>query len=86
VAQSFQVHPAIVPFHKGNIADWFSAISRTGSKKEQCCNAGIMFFSWWYVWKERNQRVFENKERSYLQVVDQIKSEVDFFYRVHPPR
>jgi hypothetical protein len=35
VAQSFQVHPAIAPFHKGSIADWISAISRAGSKKEQ---------------------------------------------------
>jgi hypothetical protein len=85
VAQSFQIHPSIAPFHKGSITNWISVISRTGSKKEQCRNAGIMFFLWWFVWKERNQRVFANKENSYLRVVDQIKSKVGFFFRVHPP-
>jgi hypothetical protein len=83
--QSFQVHLAIVPFQKGNISEWLLAISRTGSKKEQCRNAGIVFFCWRYVWKERNQRVFENKERSFLQVVEQIKAGVAIFYRVHFP-
>jgi hypothetical protein len=83
VAQSFQVHPAIAPFHKGSIIDWILAISRTGSKKEQRRNVGIMFFCWWFVWKERNQCVFANKESSYLWVVDQIKSEVGLFFRVH---
>jgi hypothetical protein len=39
-----------------------------------------MFFSWWFVWKDCDQHVFENKEKSYLLVVDHIKFEVGFFY------
>jgi hypothetical protein len=56
VAQSFHIHPAIAP---GNISEWMLAISRTGSKNNQRRNTGIVLFYWWFVWKERNQPVFE---------------------------
>jgi hypothetical protein len=62
IAQMFQVHLAIAPFQKDEVSDWLSAISRTGSKSNQRRNLGIMFFCWWFVWKEHNrQRVFEHK-------------------------
>jgi hypothetical protein len=86
IAHMFKVYPVIAPFQKGEVSDWLSAISRTGSKNNQRCNSGIMFFCWWFVWKERNQqRVFEHKEKSFLQVVEQIKSEITNFQLAFPP-
>jgi hypothetical protein len=87
IAHMFKVYPVIAPFQKGEVSDWLSAISRTGSKNNQRRNSGIMFFCWWFVWKERNQqRVFEHKEKSFLQVVEQIKSEITNFQLASPPQ
>jgi hypothetical protein len=84
IAQMFQVHPAIAPFQKGDVSNWLAVISRTGSRNNQCCNAGIILFCWWGIWKERNQRIFEHKERSALQVVEQIKNDISFFRLASP--
>jgi hypothetical protein len=50
-----------------------------GSKKQQRLNAGTMLLFWWQVWKERNRRVFENNESSFLQVAGLVKSSVKEF-------
>jgi hypothetical protein len=39
-----------------------------GSKKEKKRKLGMLCTFWWLLWKERNQRVFENKHSSVLQV------------------
>jgi hypothetical protein len=43
--------------------DWTKAISCTGSKMERRKNLGILGMFWWTVWKERNRRIFDHKER-----------------------
>jgi hypothetical protein len=54
VAQEFQVHVVLIPFQKGKILDWIAASTRISSKRQQRINAGIVFFYWWLLWKERN--------------------------------
>jgi hypothetical protein len=51
IATDCHLHPALVPFQKGDILGWMLAINRTGSKLQQQVNAGIVFFFWWFVWK-----------------------------------
>jgi hypothetical protein len=69
IALDLHVHAAVVPFQKGNVADWIVVISRIPFKRQQMINAGIIFYFWWYIWKERNRRVFDQEECSHLQVV-----------------
>jgi hypothetical protein len=66
------VHLALFPFQKGSIANWIEAIGRAGNKQQQRKNAGIIFLFWRNIWKERNMRIFENKEASFLQVSELI--------------
>jgi hypothetical protein len=67
-----QSHPAIRPFQKRRIVDWITAIGNAGSRKQQREAAGLVLFFWWFIWNERKSRVFEHKEKSFLQVVEQI--------------
>jgi hypothetical protein len=52
VALHFQVHPTIHQFQRGNIMDWIASITTSGSRMEQCLNAGIVLSFWWHIWKE----------------------------------
>jgi hypothetical protein len=49
IAHDFQAHVAVLPFNKGNIAEWMAAIARIPSKCQQRINAGIIFFFWWFL-------------------------------------
>jgi hypothetical protein len=49
VALHFQVHPAIHQFQRGNIMNWIASITTSGSRMEQCLNAGIVLFFWWHI-------------------------------------
>jgi hypothetical protein len=62
VAADCQTHPAVTPFQKGDIKGWLSATNHAGSKSEQQINVGVVFFFWWFIWKERNYMIFDNKE------------------------
>jgi hypothetical protein len=61
VAQEFQVHLAVAPFQKGSILSWMEVVNRVPSKRQQRICAGIIFFFWWFLWKERSQRIFVHK-------------------------
>jgi hypothetical protein len=49
IVQDLLLHPALIPFQKGSISDWITALSRAGSKEHQREGAGIMFFFWWCI-------------------------------------
>jgi hypothetical protein len=81
LAKDFNVHPAIRPFQKGNVAAWLEAILRTGNKRSQQEAVGIIFFFWWGICKERNRMVFEQQEVSFPKVVDLIKDAIIVYNR-----
>jgi hypothetical protein len=64
VTQDLLLHPALIPFQKGSISEWITTLNRAGSKEQQREVAGIMYFFWWCIWKEQNQRIFKHKECS----------------------
>lgn len=55
----------------------------SGSDVDKRRKVGILFSFWWEIWKERNRRVFDNKEQSPIEVatltLEAIKM-VDFAY------
>jgi hypothetical protein len=69
------------PFKKCGVSEWLQAICRVPGKKQQRKVAGAIMFYWWNLWKERNRRVFDKKELSFLQVVDLIKQGINLFSR-----
>jgi hypothetical protein len=81
VATSLQVHQSLIPFQKGNVSSWIAALGQAGSKQQQRENAGVVLFFWWCIWKERNSRIFDSKDASFLQTADQIKVAVRMYDR-----
>jgi hypothetical protein len=81
LAQHLQLHPALKPFQKGDVHGWLQVVMRAGSKKQQRIFAGIIFFFWWNIWKERNRRIFKGNEASFLQVAEQTNEAICIFGR-----
>jgi len=63
----------VIPF---DVADHFNQFSFGGgaSRTTRSILQVIWFATVWEIWKERNNRVFNGKECSIVQVVDKIKS------------
>jgi len=64
---------AAVPFY---VPDYFNQLSYSGgiAKVRRSILQVIWFAMVWKIWKERNNRLFNVKECSVIQVVDKIKS------------
>jgi hypothetical protein len=73
IIQRIQAHHTLSPFQKGGVSDW---IELAGSKQQQQHDAGIILSFRWQLWKERNRRIFQQKEASFLQVSELIKSDI----------
>jgi hypothetical protein len=78
------VHPELAPFQKGKVADWLLAIGRLRPTHQQRQIAGVILCFWWHVWKERNNRIFEDKECSFLQIVEQTKNAITAYSKALP--
>jgi hypothetical protein len=48
----------------------------SSTSKEKRRKLGILFTFWWLIWKERNKRVFEQKEASVLQLCNLIQESI----------
>jgi hypothetical protein len=46
------------------------------SRKERRRRPGILCTFWWMIWKEHNNRIFDNKHLSHLQVADLAREEI----------
>jgi hypothetical protein len=75
------VHPTAAPFQKGNVLSWIEACTRAGNRRKQKEMAGIILYFWRILWKERNTRVFEQKECSFNQMVQLTSEAIRNFYR-----
>jgi hypothetical protein len=64
---------------KPQLADWIRALSSSGTLKERKAKMGILFMFWWAIWKERNRRIFDNKELSAIQLADLIVEEISAY-------
>ena len=38
---------------------------------------GVLIYTFWNVWKERNRRIFDNKIHTVLQVASKIKDDIE---------
>jgi hypothetical protein len=59
--------------HTGGPVQWVKYLLLYGSKKEKKKKLGILFTFWWLIWRERNNRIFEDKHRSVPQLIKLIQ-------------
>jgi hypothetical protein len=70
---------------EGGPTQWYSMQLRSGSRKEKQRRMGVLFTFWWWVWKERNYRTFEGRERSAMQLAQIIQDEVRLQLSIFQP-
>ena len=67
-----QTHPA----NFDCIRDWWEATAKTVHKNQHRDFNGMVIYIMWNLWKERNQRIFENKFQSAQQVAERVKEDL----------
>ncbi|WVZ55170.1 hypothetical protein U9M48_005869 [Paspalum notatum var. saurae] len=65
------------PPHVGSIEDWWTTALQNKPKDKKRTIAGILMYIAWNIWKERNRRIFNNKQASPSVVFNLPKEEMD---------
>jgi hypothetical protein len=74
--------PALTdPARFSNIKDWWEGASSLLPKTQKRDFNGIVIYTMWNLWKERNRRIFENSSVTPIQVALRIKEDVLSFRR-----
>jgi hypothetical protein len=69
----------------GDPNQWVEVINRSGSRKKRRKNVVVLCIFWWIIWKERNNMIFKNLERSVQQLANLILEEVRLQLMVYSP-
>jgi hypothetical protein len=64
---------------QGGLVDWVLHLSSSGDTNTKRSKLDILFFFWWCLWKERNRRIFEDKESSVPQLSAILRQEISLF-------
>jgi hypothetical protein len=64
--------------YAGGPTEWVNQIRRSGSKEEKRKKMGVLSTFWWMIWKERNNRIFQNKEASTQSLALKIQETILF--------
>jgi hypothetical protein len=76
VADSFGLPDFASMSASGGPEHWVRKLINGASRKERRRRPGILCTFWWMIWKEHNNRIFDNKHLSHLQVADLAKEEI----------
>jgi hypothetical protein len=71
---------AVMRFKEGPI-EWTNSLLASGSNKDRRKKIGILFCLWWLVWKEKNPRIFDDRQQFTLQVFALLQDQVSCLYR-----
>lgn len=69
----------VVPFNNQKLKTWWQhAATNLQSTSKKKLNSMVMLVNW-SIWRERNNRVFENAYRNIPQIMEQIKTEANLW-------
>jgi hypothetical protein len=58
-------------------SNWWTEIDRQGSNEQKLKTRGDLLTTWWNIWLERNNRIFNSSVRSERDVAYFVKQEID---------
>jgi hypothetical protein len=70
---------------QGGPSQWVRYLLSVGPIKERRKKLGFLFTFWWQIWKERNNRIFENKEKSIPQLTVQLQEQIRLLHAASQP-
>jgi hypothetical protein len=60
-----------------SIIPWWEEATAKVPKTERRRFNGLVIYTFWNLWKERNRRIFNNKMETVLQVAARIKEDIE---------
>ena len=69
-----QQQPRVDPIH---IRSWWEEAARKVPRSERRRLNGVIIYTFWNIWKERNRRIFDNKIETVPQVAVRIKEDIE---------
>jgi hypothetical protein len=61
------------------LLEWLMFFQLTYKKNERRKKVGYLFKFWWHIWKERNHRIFDSKEKPVLKLWSLLQDEITSF-------
>ena len=68
------IHPTQDPPH---LKSWWEEAATKIAKQERRRFNGMVIYTLWNIWKERNRRIFNNAHESALQVALRVKEDIE---------
>ena len=69
-----QQQPQVDPTH---IRSWWEEAARKVPRSKRRRLNGVVIYTFWNIWKERNRRIFDNKIETAPQVAARIKKDIE---------
>ena len=56
---------------------WWEEVATKVSRSERRRLNGVVIYTFWNIWKERNRRIFDNKIETVTEVAARIKEDIE---------
>ena len=80
--ENFNILQAAHPVQFDNIGKWWEKAARSVPKDKRRHFNGLIIYTMWNIWKERNRRIFDQKFLTVKKVATRIKENLEVYRRV----
>ena len=67
--------------HSDSLVDWWESTLLLIPKEKRRDFNGMVIYTMWNLWKERNRRIFDNKSSTAIQVAERTKEDIEQYRR-----
>jgi hypothetical protein len=65
IASIFHLPHYALMSYAGGPMEWIKNLQQAGYTEDKRKKLGILFMFWWFIWRERNSRIFYDKHKSF---------------------
>jgi hypothetical protein len=76
IASIFHLPHYALMSYAGGPMEWIKNLQQAGYTEDKRKKLGILFMFWWFIWRERNSRIFYDKHKSFWATINAIQEQV----------